>query len=73
MYNVEYLTYNLLFVQNVEEYKLDIDSELRFEVEANATVQLEVCTFIKVVLPFGRGGYPVMKYKLNVDSEVLYD
>ncbi|KAK3109122.1 hypothetical protein FSP39_023474 [Pinctada imbricata] len=28
--------------KNVEEYKLDADSELRFEVEAHATVQLEM-------------------------------
>ena len=31
-----------LSLQSVEEYRLNADEELRFEVEANATVQMEV-------------------------------
>lgn len=30
-------------LQSVEEYRLNADEELRFEVEANASVQMEVC------------------------------
>lgn len=33
----------LFFLQSVEEYRLNADEELRFEVEANASVQMEVC------------------------------